>query len=92
MVKKKVKKSQKPSWETIGKMTGKKFGEEFKGGCNCDTPWQTKMYNHHCDGGFFGRALFAIGVLIALNMAGIMTGIPTWLQVLIGAGFALMKF
>ena len=44
------------------------------------------------DNGFFGRALFIIGVLIALNSLGFLHGIATWVIVLIGIGFALMKF
>jgi len=44
-----------------------------------------------CDCGFFGRALFAIGVLTAMNGLGLLHGIATWVIVMIGIGFALMK-
>lgn len=43
-------------------------------------------------GGVFGRALFIIGLLIALNALGLLHGVATWVQVLIGIGFALMSF
>jgi hypothetical protein len=62
-------------------------------GEECCKPWH-KWGSHHemNGGGFFGRALFAIGVLIALNALGLLHGVATWVQVLIGIGFALMSF
>jgi hypothetical protein len=62
-------------------------------GDECCKPWHKWMYRHHDHGGgFFGRALFIIGVLIALNALGLLHGVATWVQVLIGIGFALMSF
>ena len=61
--------------------------------CEGGKPW--KMWKYHRDmngGGFFGRTLFVIGVLLALNALGLLHGVATWIQVLIGIGFALMSF
>lgn len=88
MTKKKTKKAA--SWEKIGKITGKKIEKEFKNK-ECCTTNNWRMYHGHCHG-FVGRLLFAIGVLIALNTLGVLEGISTWVLILIGAGFALMKF
>ncbi len=79
-------------WDEIGKMIGKKMEKGMKEG-ECCKPWHHYMFKHHShDGGFFGRALFIIGLMIALNGLGLLHGIATWVLVLIGIGFALMKF
>lgn len=79
-------------WDEIGKMIGKKMEKEMKGK-ECCGGWHHHMFRHHDHGGgFFGRALFIIGVMIALNGLGYLHGIATWVLVLIGIGFALMKF
>lgn len=54
--------------------------------------WMMLKHYRHGGGGFFGRALFAIGVLMLLNANGIFNGQPLWLPWLIGIGFALMSF
>ena len=48
-------------------------------------------YHEEHGGGFFGRALFIIGLLVALNMMGVLEGVNIWIQILIGAGFSLMR-
>jgi len=73
-------------------MVGKKMEKDFKGK-ECCNPWHKWGYHHEMHGGgFFGRALFVIGVLIALNALGLLHGVATWVQVLIGIGFALISF
>ncbi len=81
---------KKASWDEIGKMIGEKLEAEFKG--NHYHTWEKVRVYHKHEGGFFGRALFIIGVLILLNMLGILAAIPVWVQVLIGIGFAFMRF
>jgi len=58
--------------------------------------WKKYMFKRHWHhgggGGFFGRALFAIGVLMLVNSMGVFNGQPLWLPWLIGIGFALMSF
>lgn len=44
------------------------------------------------DNGFFGRVLFIVGLYIALNTLGLLHGIATWVIVMIGIGFVLMRF
>jgi hypothetical protein len=85
-------KSEK-GWDEIGKMIGKKMEMECGGEDCCKRPWHKwiHMHHHHDGGGFFGRAIFAIGVLIALNGLGLLHGIDTWVVVMIGVGFALMR-
>lgn len=79
-------------WDEIGKMVGKKMEKEFKNK-ECCKPWHKWGYHHEMHGGgFFGRALFAIGVLVALNSLGLLHGIATWVVWLIGIGFTLMSF
>jgi hypothetical protein len=75
------------SWEDIGQMVGKKVEKEFDTKKCCS--WDFKS---QCDGGFFGRLLFIIGVLMVLSQLGYLDGVSGWLKFLIGAGFALMKF
>jgi len=83
-------KGMEPGWDKIGEMIGSKMEKEFK-----NKDW--KMWNacapYHKDysGGFFGRALFIIGLLIALNALGALHGVAVWVQVLTGIGFALMR-
>lgn len=77
-------------WDKIGAMIGKKMEKEFNSK-ECK-PWHKWMYYHKdSDGGFFGRALFIIGLLMALNALGLLHGVDIRVQVLIGVGFALMK-
>jgi len=79
---------KEPTWDKIGQMIGKKVEKEFKKGC---PPWQRWTFKHEHEKGFIGRVLFIIGVLIALNILGLLKGVPTWVQILIGAGFAFMS-
>jgi hypothetical protein len=86
----KKKKSSGPGWDKIGEMVGRKIEKEFDDPC-CK-PWSKwAAYHEEHGGGFFGRALFITGVLVALNMTGLMGGVNMWIQVLIGVGFALMR-
>ena len=80
-------------WDEIGKTIGEKIEKECKEG-SCDKSWHKWMYkgHHHHGGGLIGRAIFIIGLLMALNAAGMMRGITLFVQVLIGVGFALMSF
>ena len=89
MAKKKVEKVA--GWGKIGEMIGKKIEKESK---NMDCgPWhQQIMQKHEEGGGFFGRALFIIALLIILNTLGVISGVNIWIQVLLGVGFALMTF
>lgn len=84
-------KKQKTTWESIGEMIGKKLEQESrKREC---APWQRWAFYHRTSGnGFLGRLLFVIGVLMLLSHLGIMEGVSTWVYILIGAGFALMRF
>lgn len=50
------------------------------GKCGCD------------DGCSFGRILFVVGVYMILNTLGLLAGIPTWVTVMTGIGFVLMRF
>jgi len=86
----KKKRSKEPSWDKIGKMVGRKIEKEFeKSECG---PWKKwAAYHEEHGGGFFGRALFIIGLLVALNMMGVLKEVNIWIQVLIGAGFSLMR-
>jgi len=85
----KKKKASAPSWDKIGQMVGKKIERECEK--SEGAPWAKLAAAHedHC-GGFFGRALFIIGLLIALNTLGVLSGVNIWVQILIGVGFALM--
>jgi hypothetical protein len=61
--------------------------------CEGKKPWKMWKYHHGANGGgFFGRALFIIGVLYAMNTLGLLKGVANWVQWLIGIGFALMSF
>jgi len=61
--------------------------------CEGGKPWKMWKYHHGMKGGgVFGRALFVIGVLYVMNALGLLHGVATWIQVLIGIGFALMSF
>jgi hypothetical protein len=86
MAKKKAGKG--PSWDKIGSMIGKKIE---KGDCCEGSKGKWANCCENGDGGFCGRALFIIGLLIALNTLGYLHGIATWVIVMIGIGFALMK-
>jgi hypothetical protein len=93
MVKKITKKKTKkaPSWEKIGQEIGKKVEAEFKGK-KYKSSWNCFNIEKKDDGGFFGRALFIVGMLLLLNHLGITEGVSIWIQLLIGFGFAFMKF
>ena len=81
-----------PGWDEIGKIVGKKMETEFKDK-ECCGSWHKWAYHHKSHGGgFFGRALFIIGVLMAMNALGLLHGVDTRVQVLIGIGFSLMSF
>jgi len=87
------KKKAEPGWDEIGKMVGKKMEKGFKGDECCGKPWMMWGANREINGGgFFGRALFVIGVLLALNALGLLHGVANWMLWLIGIGFALMSF
>jgi len=87
----KKKKETVAGWDKIGAMIGKKIEKESKN-CECG-PWhQQIMQKHEKHGGFCGRALFIIALLIILNTLGVLSGINIWLQILLGVGFALMSF
>lgn len=88
--KKTTRKKKSASWEKIGEMIGKKIESEFKGK-KCG-PFYHMNLNKTDDGGFFGRALFIVGVLLLLNHVGLMQGVSIWIQILIGVGFAFMRF
>lgn len=93
--KKKQEKKKQPkiggkSWEDIGKIVGGKFGKEFQSK-KC-SPWESWHPKHDENGGFFGRLLFIIGVLVVLSKLGYLGGVSVWLKILIGAGFSLMRF
>ena len=86
----KKKRSKEPGWDKIGAIVGKKIAKEFeKEECQPWTKWAT--YHKEYGGGFFGRTLFIIGLLVALNMMGVLKEVNIWIQVLIGAGFSLMR-
>lgn len=91
MVKKK--KVSEPSWDKIGAMIGKKMEKGFKGGECCGPwwKWADRGYSNR-DNGFVGRVLFIVGLYIALNTLGLLHGIATWVIVMMGIGFALMRF
>jgi hypothetical protein len=78
---------KEPTWDQIGKSIGKKIEKEFK-----NKDWKCWTWKHEEKNGFFGRILFIIGVLIALNIMGLLEAVPGWVQVLIGVGFAFMRF
>jgi hypothetical protein len=87
---KKVKrrKKKRDSWESIGKLVGRQIEKDFDEDECCKKPWY-----HASEGdGFFGRLIFIIGLLYALNHLGYLNGAPTWTLILIGIGFAFMKF
>ena len=84
-------KKKTPSWDEIGKTIGKKIEEKFKD--KDFPPWKKPwLFCHPREGGGFGRLVFIIGLLFALNYAGMLTNIPSWTLVLIVIGFALMRF
>ncbi|MFC1697089.1 hypothetical protein ACFL1H_02050 [Nanoarchaeota archaeon] len=92
MVKKKAKKAKKKteSWDSIGKKIGKKMEAHFKGCSPMDKNNWCLSKNEN--GGGFGRLLFALGVIFALNSVGLLAGVPWWALTLIALGFTLMKF
>ncbi len=93
MVARKKKKKADPSWDEIGKSIGKKIEMCSKDDKSCKS-WAKHFESKSCcesGGGFFGRLLFIIGVVCALNATGVMTGLSWWILTLLIAGFALMK-
>lgn len=77
------------TWEDIGKAIGKKVEKfDFE---RCPS-WKknfTLKYKEH--GGGFGRLLFAVGLIYFLKFKGLLTGVPTWVIVLMAVGFTLMR-
>jgi hypothetical protein len=90
---KKVKKSV-PGWDKIGELIGEKIEKESKNGDCCGGSWHKQMFRSQtdCGDGFFGRALFILGIYFVLNSLGLLAGIPMWAIVMTGIGFALMRF
>ena len=84
MAKKKTRKKE-PSWEEIGKLAGRKI-EKTK-----PKPWE-KAWCSTNNGGGFGRLIFIIAVLYAMNTMQMLPGVSIWTQVAIVIGFSLMKF
>ncbi len=83
-------KAAEPGWDRIGEMIGKKIEKGMKG-----KDWEMwkscAPYHKDYSGGFFGRTLFIIGLLVALNSLGLLKEVNIWIQVLMGVGFALMR-
>ena len=89
----KKKRTAEPSWDKIGDMIGKKMEKGMKDKDCCGGSWG--KWANCCgngDSGFFGRVLFVVGLYLALSSLGLLSGIATWVLVMIGIGFALMKF
>jgi hypothetical protein len=70
------------SWNQIGKMIAKKAEKEKT---------HESCHEYHSSG-FFGRALFIIGVLVIMNQLHYLVGISIWWQIVVGVGFSLMTF
>lgn len=82
--------STEPSWDKIGQMIGKKIEKEVNmKDKTCFNKWEFKKEEH---GGFVGRILFAVGMLLLLNVMNFWPGVNPWIKVLLVVGFALMKF
>ena len=90
----KKKTSKEPSWDKIGDMIGQKIGGEFNGK-SCCSPWDKGWKDHLTvklqESGGFGRLIFAIGMLLALNRMDIWVGMPWWLTGLVIVGFWWMR-
>ena len=92
MAKRKTKRTSKKTndWAEIGQMIGKKLEKESK--CSAKFPWNKTWIVHSHEGkGFFGRLLFAVMLVWALNIIGVFTGVPAWIQILMIIGFAFMR-
>ena len=84
-------KKKEPSWDQIGQLIGKKMEKEFKKE-KYDKPWQKHwMFHRRSEGGGFGRLIFIIGVLFAMDSLGMLLNVPIWALVLIVLGFAMMR-
>lgn len=81
-------KKKELTWDEIGETIGKKIEKEFKGKKMVCEPWCTC---HDSKGGGFGRLVFISAVLYAMNLIGMLEGIPLWVLVLIALGFAGMR-
>ena len=83
--------AREPTWDEIGKAVGSKFEKYEQDEC---FPMKKKSFwfHHHEHGGGFGRLLFIIGVLLAMNALGMLAGIPWYATLLILVGFWWMKF
>lgn len=81
------------SWDSIGKDIGSKIDKASKEGKfdDCCKSWNVKK-DCGCNGGFFGRLLFVIGVVWALSTLGHLDGVSAWAIALIIVGFAFLKF
>lgn len=87
-----LRRAQDVGWDKIGEMIGKKMEKGFKGDECCKGWGKWAKYGNNGDSGFFGRVLFIVGLYLALSALGLLHGIATWVLVLIGIGFALMRF
>ncbi len=92
-------KKKSRSWDDLGEEIGQKIGKEMERGFSkahnskqswCMPSWI--MMPHHEHGGGFGRLLFIIGLIWALNTIGWMPDIGFWPLALIMVGFTLMRF
>lgn len=77
------------SWDEIGKAIGRKM-EKFKK--EEEPSWAFRYWGYNKNGGGFGRFLFIIGVLYALQYGGMLPSMPWWVYVLLVLGFTLMRF
>ncbi len=84
-------KKKELNWDEIGKAIGKKM-EQHKEGMECSGWKHHWIFHREHHGGAAGRLIFIIGVLYALNYAGMLVKIPLWTLVVIAVGFMLMKF
>ena len=69
-------------------MIGSKVEKEFKN----EPKTKCWSFHHNSNGGGFGRFLFIIALLLALNSLGKLEGIPSWILILLVIGFSFMKF
>lgn len=80
------------SWDEIGEAIGRKMEKKCK---DKDTSFFKRWeFHHHEHGGGFGRFLFIIGVLYAMDYMGTISlaSIPLWMLALIVIGFTAMQF
>ncbi|MBR9682706.1 MAG: hypothetical protein GOV02_03445 [Candidatus Aenigmarchaeota archaeon] len=86
------KKKKDMSWDQIGKAVGKKMEKYSKENDKDGNNWcKSFSVDHQVNGGGFGRLLFISSILYAMNLTGMLEGIPLWTLVLIAIGFAMMR-